>query len=154
MIDFTVRPTSISDIHQLTQWRMRVLREVFADATDVGWEALEAANRRFYIEHISAETLEAVWAINCEGTVMGCGDVCYQSELPSPDNVSGKNAYLMNIYVLPAFRRNGVGEAIVNTLVAKAKERKCGKIYLETTDCGQHLYRRCGFNDLPSMMIL
>lgn len=154
MIDFAVRPTTLADINQLMQWRMRVLREVFADAADVGWDKLEATNRRFYVDHISAQTLEAVWAINREGAVMGCGDVCYQWELPSPDNVSGRNAYLMNIYVLPAYRRNGVGEAIVNYLVAMAKERECGKIYLETTDCGRRLYRRCGFTDLPSMMIL
>ena len=33
--------------------------------------------------------------------IIGCGGICYQSELPSPENLSGINGYLMNIYTLP-----------------------------------------------------
>ena len=39
--------------------------------------------------------------------IIGCGGICYQSELPSPENLSGINGYLMNIYTLPGMRVHG-----------------------------------------------
>ena len=35
----------------------------------------------------------------------GCGGICISDGLPSPDNPSGRCTYLMNIYVLEAFRK-------------------------------------------------
>ena len=39
--------------------------------------------------------------------IIGCGGICCQSELPSPENLSGINGYLMNIYTLPGMRVHG-----------------------------------------------
>ena len=44
-----------------------------------------------------------------EGKDAGCGMVLYHDELPSPDNPSGRCAYLMNIYVRSGFRRHAPG---------------------------------------------
>lgn len=82
----------------------------------------------------------------------GCGSVCFSEELPSPDNPTGLCAYLMNIYVRKPFRNNGIAHQIVGHLVGMAKERGCGKIYLETTADGKSLYVTSGFREMPDMM--
>ena len=74
--------------------------------------------------------------------------------MPSPDNPSGRCAYLMNIYVRPRFRRRGIGAAIVRRLVAEARNRGIEKTYLETSGSGRNLYRSLGFAEMPDMMIL
>ncbi|MDE7347002.1 MAG: GNAT family N-acetyltransferase, partial [Muribaculaceae bacterium] len=82
----------------------------------------------------------------------GCGAVCFTDELPSPDNPTGRCAYLMNIYVREPFRKHGIAHHVVSHLIEVAKKRECGKIYLETTADGKSVYSSLGFKDMPDMM--
>ena len=74
--------------------------------------------------------------------------------MPSPDNPTGKCAYLMNIYTKPQFRKQGVGEAIIKWLVEQAIKRGISKIYLETSESGKRLYTKFGFVPMQDMMKL
>ena len=70
----------------------------------------------------------------------------------TPTQAGGRYAPLENLYVREEFRSRGVAHAIVRWLVDKARELGCDKIYLETTDMAQSLYKSIGFNDLPGIM--
>ncbi len=143
----------LDDMTLLLTWRMRVLREVFSipDGTDVG--PLVQENRRYYERHLRDGSHTACFA-RAQETIIGCGGICYQQELPSPDNVSGSCGYLMNIYTLPEYRGTGVGRKIVAFLIRDAKTRGTEKIYLETSDVGKALYQKMGFQDMRGYMKL
>ena len=85
--------------------------------------------------------------------IFACG-IVIQEDLPSPDNPTGICAYLMNIYVRPPFRKQGVATAIVKRLTAIASDRRAGKIYLETTGMARRMYASVGFSEMDGMMIL
>ena len=85
---------------------------------------------------------------------MGCGGICYQSEMPSPDNPTGTNGYLMNIYALPELRGEGIGRQIVEFLIDDAKSRGTEKIYLESSSMAKRLYHEIGFSDMMDYMKL
>lgn len=147
----------------------------------VDWEALRAANFAYYSRAIEDGSHIACFAIPCENTAsalgvppvqagddlisdaiapnvaaspIACGSICLHDELPSPDNPSGKCAYLMNMYTHPEFRGHGVASAVVEWVVDRAREAGAGKIYLETTPAGRGVYEHAGFVDLPDLMIL
>ena len=132
------RATS-ADIDMLMRWRMTVLAEVFSGNPGNDSEALADAKRYYYLRALADGSHVAVFARIGDITA-GCGGVCFQREMPSPDNPSGIDAYLMNIYVDPKYRRNGVARAIVTQLVETARDKGAGKIYLETSECGRKLY--------------
>ena len=138
----------VTDISELMKWRKEVIENVFGMTPS---PALLSANREYYEKHIPDESHLAYVAIY-NGEEVGSGSVCLSDELPSPDNPSGKCAYLMNIYVRDRFRLHGIGHAIVRHLLEIAQERDCGKIYLETTDDGRRVYESLGFRDMPDMM--
>lgn len=138
----------IADIAALMRWRAEVIENVFGITPS---EALLAANRKYYEKHIGQGTHIAVAAYLGEAEV-GCGSVCFSEELPSPDNPSGRCAYLMNIYVRREYRGHGTGHSIVRWLVDYARLSGCGKIYLETTGEARSLYISIGFEDMPDMM--
>lgn len=140
----------VYDIDKLIQWRSEVIKHVFGIMPD---DALLEANRKYYEQHIPDGSHRAIIA-EIDGMEGGCGSICLGDELPSPDNPSGRCAYLMNIYVRDSFRERGVGHAIVRNLVDEARGLGCGKIYLETTEQGRGLYESLGFGDLPDMMKL
>ncbi|MGM9821323.1 MAG: GNAT family N-acetyltransferase [Muribaculaceae bacterium] len=135
-------------IPTLMHWRKEVIENVFGVIPS---KALLVANRRYYNTHIADGTHIAIVAF-IDGADAGCGAICLTDELPSPDNPSGRCAYLMNIYVRREYRRHGIAHAIVRWLVEKAQSLGCDKIYLETTDGAKPVYTEIGFVDLPNIM--
>lgn len=148
-----VRQAGVDEIDRLMAWRMEVLREVFSlpEGSDLG--RLDRENRAYYARELPRMGHIACFA-EVDGQVIGCGGVCLQREMPSPDNPSGKCAYLMNIYTRPEAQRHGVGHSVVRWLVMRARRWGAEKIYLETSREGRALYEGEGFVDLPDMMLL
>lgn len=145
-MNVTIR--EITAIPTLMHWRREVIENVFGVVPS---KRLLVANRQYYLKHIADGSHIAVVA-DVGGEDAGCGAICLSEELPSPDNPSGRCAYLMNIYVRDGFRLHGVGHSIVRWLVGKARELGCDKIYLETTDGARSLYKSVGFKELPGIM--
>lgn len=138
----------ITAIPTLMHWRKVVIENVFGVTPS---KRLLVANRQYYRKNIADGRHIAIIA-EIDDVDVGCGALCLSEELPSPDNPSGKCAYLMNIYVREAYRGQGVGHSIVRWLVDKATQLGCDKIYLETTDCARTLYNSIGFEDLSGYM--
>ena len=134
-------------IPTLLHWRKEVIENVFGIIPS---KALLAANRRYYQQHIADGSHIAIVAV--VGSLdVGCGAICLSEELPSPDNPSGRCAYLMNIYVRREYRGHGIGHSILCRLVEKARHSGCDKIWLETTSGMRLLYRATGFTDLAEI---
>lgn len=140
----------IKDILILMDWRKEVILKVFGVNAD---SSLLEANRQYYIRHIS-DGKHIAYLASQDGIDCGCGGICFSDELPSPDNPSGRCAYLMNIYVREGFRNKGIAHKIVTRLIEEAQNRECGKIYLETTADGKPVYASLGFRDMTDMMKL
>ncbi len=138
----------VTDINTLMRWRVEVIEHVFGSKPTA---ALMKANRDYYMRNIPARRHYAVMAV-ADGAEAGCGAFCLSEELPSPDNPSGRCAYIMNIYVRAAYRGRGLGHAIVRHLVEQARMGGCDKIYLETTAQARTLYKGIGFEELPGIM--
>ena len=138
----------ISALPTLMHWRIEVIRNVFGQEPD---PRLLVATRQYYRTHIADNSHIAIVA-EYDGVQCGCGAVCFTEELPSPDNHTGRCAYLMNIYVREPFRNKGVAHHIVSHLIDEARRRGCGKIYLETTEAGRAVYRSMCFKDMPDIM--
>lgn len=137
-----------SDIDILLRWRREVIFEVFGQSPS---ESLMAANEHYYRQHI-ADGSHLAYIVSVGDTEVGCGSICLSDELPSPDNPSGKCAYLMNIYIRPAYRNEGHAHMLVRHLVEEAIKLGCGKIYLESTEMAKPLYSDNGFVDMENMM--
>ncbi len=156
-MELTVRieKADLKDLPLLLEWRMRVLREVFSLPETEDLSALFDGNKRYYERHLKSGSHTACFVfLEDTDTIIGCGGICYQEELPSPDNESGTCGYLMNIYTLPEYRKKGVGERIVQFLIEDARKRGTGKIYLESSKDGWELYHRLGFREVEGYLKL
>ena len=140
----------LENIEELLKWRQEVIFNVFGQKAS---KQLLEANEDYYRRHI-ADGSHLAFLIISDGKEAGCGAVCFTEELPSPDNPTGRCAYLMNIYVKDEFRERGLAHTLVKRLIEEAKNRNCDKIYLETTDEGRPVYTSLGFRDFPDMMKL
>ena len=142
-----------SDIDLLMSFRMEVFHHVFSVPEGKPGEALYEANRAYYLAALTDHTHIACFAM-LNGEAVGCGGICIQEEMPSPDNASGRNAYLMNIYTRESFRGRGIGRHTVEWLIEKARETGAEKIFLETSEAGRRLYEEIGFKPMKDYLKL
>ena len=131
-MEIAIRKATLEDIDLLMEWRMEVLHEVFSIPPLQNTDELEQENRAYYQRALAQEEHIACFAY-MEDNIVGCGGICLYQEMPSPDNPTGKCAYLMNIYTKPQFRKRGVGEAIIKWLVAQAIMRGIPKNYVHNS---------------------
>jgi len=73
---------------------------------------------------------------------------------PNYSNQSGKVAYIMNMYTLPEYRRQGVAAELLKRTIEGAKACGYSKITLHATDMGRPLYEKFGFRDVQGDMVL
>lgn len=151
-MEITIKKASLQELDTLVQWRLEVLQEVFALPEEKDMAELEKANRRYYQSLLEAGHIACFACLGQE--IIGCGGVCIYQEMPSPDNLTGQCAYLMNIYTRPRFRGRGVGKRIVSWLKGQAVQRGITKIYLETTKAGRSLYQKAGFIPMTDYLML
>lgn len=153
MNGISIEKATLSELDELMAWRMEVLHEVFGLPADADTSTLEQANREYYRYALPRSEHIACFA-RYDGQRVGCGGICLQQEMPSPDNPTGRCAYLMNIYIRSSYRRLHIGTALVGWLVEQAKRQRARKIYLETSGPGRAMYRRLRFEEMKDMMKL
>jgi ribosomal protein S18 acetylase RimI-like enzyme len=81
---------------------------------------------------------------------IGGAGVQLRSILPRPGAAGGgielgPEAIVLNVYVDPAWRRRGVGEALMRSLLTALAGRAVRRIVLHASDDGRRLYERLGF---------
>ncbi len=152
-----IKELKADDMELLLSLRMEVLSNVFAvekkELTDDEWEDIRKQNEEYYTEEFG-KSGHIACALYASGKLAGCGGVCLYREMPSPDNRSGRCAYLMNIYVRKEFRRQGFAKEICNYLIERSVDAGAEKIYLESSDMAVSLYRSLGFEDMNGYMKL
>ena len=57
----------------------------------------------------------------------------------------GPEAIILNVYVEPAWRRRGLGKALMRSVLSALAERNISRIVLHASDDGRGLYQRLGF---------
>lgn len=149
----TIRIEQVNDLRRLLRMRARVLQSVFGRSARGCMRELLYANAAYFKRHVPDGSHIELMAVDGDEDIAS-GAICRQYEMPSPDNPTGICAYLMNIYVDPSRRRQGLGSRIVMRLVEEALALGAGKIYLETTRKGRGVYSRLGFRKLKNYMTL
>jgi ribosomal protein S18 acetylase RimI-like enzyme len=67
--------------------------------------------------------------------------------------VFGPEAIILNVYVEQEWRRRGVGEALMRSVLTALAERKVRRIVLHASDDGRRLYERLGFVQTNEMRL-
>ncbi len=73
---------------------------------------------------------------------------------PHPLDPAGEaRAYLLNVFVEPAWRGRGVARALMDTCLAEARRRNIRVISLHASREGKPLYERLGFKTTNEMLL-
>ena len=156
---FTVREATVSDIAVLAHHRAAMFRDMGTLALDQE-NALERATVVYLRNALPSEEYLAWIAedTTAAASPIGGAGVQLRPLLPRPrhgggDLELGPEAIVLNVYVEPAWRRRGVAEALMRTLLEALAARGIRRIVLHASDEGRRLYERLGFVATNEMLL-
>ena len=146
-----IREALAADIPALVRLRMALFCELgelddpLADGTL--WQATEA-----YFSAAERDGCARSWLVEVDGEAVACGTLALFVRPPYPGNLAGREAYLLNMYTLPAWRKRGMASALLDVMAAYAREQRLGKLWLHASEEGRPLYERLGFVANPACL--
>lgn len=144
MQTITVRRATIEDLDEFVLLRFQLFRESgYLRSEEVPPELIEAT-RTYLITHLPIGQFLA-WVALTEGHLIGISGLIFFQKPPTEENVTGLEAYVMNMYTLPQWRGQGIATALIQEIIKYVQTTPARRIWLHTTPDGQSLYERCGF---------
>ena len=146
-----IRQADMADIPALVSLRMGLFCEVgelddpLADAAL--WQATQA-----YFSAAQADGSARSWLVEADGEAVACGTLALFVRPPYPGNLAGREAYLLNMYTVPAWRKRGMASALLDAMARHAQEQQLGKLWLHASTDGRAIYERFGFAGNPACL--
>lgn len=147
------KKATLEDLDLLTQTRIEVLRAANKLGADVDMSIVESESREYYKRSL-ADGSHTAYLVFDGGVFVGAGAVSYYAVMPTYHNPTGLNAYIMNMYTRPDYRRRGIAMKTLELLIQDAKARGIRRISLDATDMGRPMYEKYGFVPMPCEMEL
>jgi ribosomal protein S18 acetylase RimI-like enzyme len=148
---FAVRQADAADIPLLAHHRAAMFRDMGRLASH-HHEALERATDSYLRDALPRGEYLA-WVAEDKGqrpAVIGGAGVQLRPILPRPgaddDHPElGPEAIILNVYVEPHWRRRGIAETLMRTVLDALAVRGVRRIVLHASDDGRRVYERLGF---------
>ena len=152
-MDLRYIKASLDDLNFLVESRVEVLRAANELSADTDMSEVERTSREYY-QHALADGTHTAYLVYDGDAFVGAGGVSYYQVMPTYHGPSGWKAYIMNMYVKPEYRRQGIALKTLDLLVKDAKAKGVDAITLEATRMGRPLYEAYGFVPMESEMEL
>ena len=142
-----VRRAVPADAAEVTRLRRLMFESMGLDCDAVDWEP---ACIRFFEERFGTADVVAIVVDAPDGDGLAASGVIELSRtIPSPRAPRGTAAYISTISTDPRWRRRGLAAAVMDGLLAVAREAGTDNVDLHATAEGRPLYERLGFRQRP-----
>ena len=148
---FRIREATVADVALLARHRAGMFRDMGQLKAD--WEASLVRATADYLRDALPRGEYLGWVAESPSSSpepVGGAGVQLRPILPRPRSTGegielGPEAIILNVYVEPAWRRRGVGVALMRSVLSALAERKVTRIVLHASDDGRRLYEHLGF---------
>lgn len=148
-----VQQAIVDDIPELVRLR-RMMFEAMEGHGSPELDAAEVAWKAYFGRAIPAGEFHAWLAITPDGEAVSACGVVIDQHPPTPDNLSGRIGYLMNVVTAPEHRGRGLARRVIQAALRWLDARGIRRVTLHATDMGQSLYASLGFAPVSNEMRL
>jgi GNAT superfamily N-acetyltransferase len=147
-----VRRATPEDLESLVRLRMALFAELDLEQTAKDGAPLVAATRIYLGDALTTGRFHAWLAETDAREAVACSGLVFLERPPAPGALDAREGYVLNMYTAPAWRGKGIARALMETLMAHARELHLHKLFLHASDDGRPLYERLGFRPNPTAL--
>ena len=144
------RRATAEDAEALAALRMAFLAEVSGAGAD---PVLQRSIQDYFRRAIPAEEIVVFVAV-ADSQIIATSGVIFHVHAPSNRNPTGREAYVMNMFTLPEWRKRGIATRLLQTVIDHSAQNNCRKISLHIVPGGRSLYEKSGFRAIETEMRL
>ncbi len=137
---YTLRAITPDDAALVAVQRARMFAET------AGHDAAE--ERQTWTDWLAEAIAEGQYfgfVVECQRQPVGGVGLLVQVRMPSVADPSRRRAHILNMYVDPEHRRQGLAEALLHAAIAEASRRGMRNTSLNAAPLGRRIYERLGF---------
>jgi GNAT superfamily N-acetyltransferase len=148
---FAIREASLTDIPEIVRQRRRMYEDMnYNDLTRLEEMASLATE---YLRKAMRDGSFRSWLAS-DGERIIAGGAVNISPWPShPYDLECRRATILNVYTDPEYRRQGVAQKLMQTMIEWCRLEGFARITLHASDDGRHLYESLGFEASNEMRI-
>ena len=143
MQNITYHKATQTDLQTLVDMRIAFSIELMGTQTQVDINNLKTQLANYFTQAINQTCFAYIAKQN--NLVVGIGELIVRTQPGNFKNPTGIVGYLMNMYTLPAFRKQGICAQILNQLINDAKQKGITLFELHATQAGENVYVQNGF---------
>jgi len=140
---FTVRRATLDDLETLVTLRLMLEYEDHP-ANEQPPAEVKRALHTYLAEALPSEQI-LIWVAETEGKIIATSGLIFFQKPPTEYNLSGREAYILNMYTLSEWRGQGIATALVQTILAYVRQTQTRRIWMYATPAGKPLYEKMGF---------
>jgi GNAT superfamily N-acetyltransferase len=144
------RRATAEDAAPLASLRMAFLVEVSGAAED---PALLQSIQDYFSRAIPKEEI-IVFVAAADSQIVATSGLIFHVHAPSNRNPNGREAYIMNMYTMPQWRRRGIAARLLEMAINHVRQNDCRKISLHVMPKGRSIYEKAGFRPIDTEMRL
>ncbi|MFX1250041.1 MAG: GNAT family N-acetyltransferase [Promethearchaeota archaeon] len=138
-----IRKATLEDLDELVKLRLALLCEMVE--LDENYKAkLAESIQEYFVTKIPKNEFYA-WVAENDGQIIASSGLVFHQKPPIHGNLTGREAYIMNMYTLPNWRNKGIATKLLNEVLKFVKEKNLIRIRLHATDAGRKIYEKAGF---------
>lgn len=142
MIEY--RKATTNEIDELLTVRIDFLRNANNIRNEEDKKILLETNRTFLLSSLTDGSF-IQWLATQGTKIIGTSSVSIYLLPPNTMRLSGKVAYIGNMFTYPEYRKQGIATRLFALSVDSAKEARCKEICLDATEMGRPIYEKYGF---------
>jgi GNAT superfamily N-acetyltransferase len=148
-----LRQANLDHIEALVQLRLALLHEVGNITAHTDTAGLTEAMRKYLAQKMPKGEFLA-WVAEVDSQIVATTGLVFLQRPPVNGNLSGLEAYVMNIYTLPQWRGKGIATALLTEMISFVRGTEARRIWLHASKEGKRLYEKLGFISTTTEMEL
>ncbi|MBZ5704363.1 MAG: GNAT family N-acetyltransferase [Acidobacteriia bacterium] len=143
-LDILIREATLDDIPEILRHRRGMYEDM--DYTETQSLATMVATSEQYLSQALANRSFRVWF-----ALAGGGAVVISPWPSHPYDLECRRATILNLYVYPEFRRQGIARRLMQTMIEWCTNQGFAAVSLHASTDGRHLYETLGFKPTNEM---
>ncbi len=147
----TIRKATVDDVADLVRLQ-RLMFEAMHAEEPVDLDAADQAAAAYFNDALAESDFHGWLAVTESGWPVACGGLVVERHPPSPDNPTGRIAYITNVVTDPAYCRRGLARQIMQTMLRWISEQGITQVSLHANN-SEALYKLLGFKPSNEMRL-